>query len=118
MTRRLPRAKRARCFSIFGEIGDGDDLVAMVKKYAMSGQAYDQRMDRAVYAVAIKEVPVSDGSNSYYIHPAPVGVVRKTLFGLLNSTIKEAGLASNASSRSIIYVMSTGSPPMILAIPT
>ena len=75
---------RAMLENLFGEIGDDEDLVAMVRKYAANGQRYDQRMDRAVYALAVQEIPVSEGSNSYNIHPASVGAVRKTLFGMLD----------------------------------
>jgi hypothetical protein len=53
----------------FGEIGSDEDLIAMVKKYAASGQTYDGRMESTVRAVALREVPVSDGSNSFHIHP-------------------------------------------------
>jgi hypothetical protein len=83
---------------LFGEIGDDKDLVAMVRKYAANGQRYDQRMDRAVYAAAVQEIPVSEGSNSYNIHPASVGAVRKTLFGMLNAKTGEAPLAKRCLS--------------------
>jgi hypothetical protein len=89
---------RAMLEHLFGEIGDEEDLVAMVRKYAANGQRYDQRMDRAVYAVAVQEIPVSEGSNSYNIHPAPVGTVRKTLFGMLDAKSGEAALAKQCLS--------------------
>jgi hypothetical protein len=83
---------------LFGEIGDEDDLLAMVRKYAANGQPYDQSMDRAVYAVAVQEIPVSEGSNSYNIHPASVGAVRKTLFGIVDAKTGEAALAKQCLS--------------------
>jgi hypothetical protein len=89
---------RAMLEYLFGEIGDEHDLVAMVQKYAADGQRYDQRMDRAVYAVAVQEIPASEGSNSYNIHPASVGTVRKTLFGMLNAKTGEAPLAMQCLS--------------------
>jgi NACHT C-terminal Alpha/Beta 2 len=89
---------RAMLEHLFGEIGDDEDLVAMVRKYAANGQRYDQRMDKAVYAVAVQEIPVSDGSNSYNIHPASVGAVRKTLFGMLDEKTGEAALAKQCLS--------------------
>jgi hypothetical protein len=89
---------RAMVEHLFGEIGDDKDLVAMVRKYAANGQRYDQRMDRAVYAVAVQEIPVSEGSNSYNIHPASVGSVRKTLFGMLDANSGEAALAKRCLS--------------------
>ena len=89
---------RAMLEHLFGEIADENDLVAMVRKYAANGQPYDQRMDRAVYAVAIQQIPVSDGSNSYNIHPASVGAVRKTLFGMLDAKTGEAALAKQCLS--------------------
>lgn len=88
---------RAMLEHVFGEIGDEDDLVTMVEKYAAEGHSYDQRMDRAVYAVAVQEIPVSEGSNSYNIHPASVGAVRKTLFGM-DANIGEAVLAKRCLS--------------------
>ncbi|HZT26528.1 MAG TPA: hypothetical protein VFA57_12550 [Pseudolabrys sp.] len=89
---------RAMLEHLFGEIGDDDDLVAMVRKYAANEQPYDQRMDRAVYAVAVQEIPVSEGSNSYNIHPASVGAVRKTLFSMLDMKTGEAALARQCLS--------------------
>ena len=56
----------------FGEAGSEDDLIAMVKKYAANGQAYDGQMAQAIEAVAINKVPVAEGSNTYSIYPAPV----------------------------------------------
>jgi hypothetical protein len=89
---------RAMLEYVFGEIGDEDDLVAMIQKYAANGQRYDQRMCRAVYSVAVQEIPVSEGSNSYNIHPASVGAVRKTLFGILDAKSGEAALAKQCLS--------------------
>ncbi len=89
---------RAMLEYLFGEIGDEHDLVAMVQKYAVDRQRYDQRMDRAVYAVAVQEIPVSEGSNSYNIHPASVGPVRKMLFDMLSATNGEAALAKQCLS--------------------
>ena len=89
---------RAMLENLFGKIGDDEDLVAMVRKYAANGQRYDQRMDRAVYAVAVQQIPVSEGSNSYNIHPASVGAVRKTLFGMLDAKSGEAALAKECLS--------------------
>jgi hypothetical protein len=81
--------------SFLGEAGDDDDFIAMVKKYIASGQAYDSRMASVVRAIALRKVPVSDGSSSYYIHPASVAHIRKFLFGLLVGTPQEAALAKS-----------------------
>ncbi len=89
---------RAMLEHLFGEIGDDEDLVAMVRKYAANKQRYDQRMDRAVYAVTVEEIPVSEGSNSYNIHPASVGAARKALFGMLDAKSDEAALAKQCLS--------------------
>jgi hypothetical protein len=80
---------------LFGECGGDDDLFAMIKKYAVTGQAYDGRMDGAVRAVALRHEPVQDGSNSFYIHPASVAHIRKFLFGLLGGAPQEAALAKS-----------------------
>jgi hypothetical protein len=84
---------RAMLEHLFGEIGGDDDLIAMVKKYAASCQPYDGRMAGAVRAVALREVPAFDGSNSFYIQPASVAQVRKSLFALLGGSPQEAALA-------------------------
>lgn len=84
---------RAMLEHLFGEIGGDDDLIAMVKKYSASGQTYDGRMAGTVRAVALRQVPASDGSGFFYIHPASVAQVRKFLFGLLGSSPQEAALA-------------------------
>jgi len=77
----------------FGEAGTEDDLLAMIKKYAANGQGYDGRMDSAVRAVALLEIPVAEGSNAYNIYPAPVSSLRKVLFELLSGSAQEAALA-------------------------
>jgi hypothetical protein len=79
----------------FGEIGSDEDLITMVKKYAASGQTYDGRMESTVRAVALREVPVSDGSNSFHINPASVAHIRKILFDLLSGTSQETALATS-----------------------
>jgi hypothetical protein len=65
----------------------------MLRLAAASCQPYDGRMAGAVRAVALREAPVSDGSNSFYIQPASVAQVRKFLFGLLGGSPQEAVLA-------------------------
>jgi hypothetical protein len=84
---------RAIFEQFFTEFGDENDLIEMVKNYAVAGQTYDGRMDGAVRAVALWHQPVQDGSNSFYIYPAPVARVRKFLFGLLSGTPQEASIA-------------------------
>jgi hypothetical protein len=86
---------RAMFEYLFGEIGDGDDLMTMVKKYAARGHTYDGRVAAAVRSVALRHEPVGDGSNSFNIHPASVGPIRKNLFGLLGGTSPEAALAKS-----------------------
>ena len=77
----------------FGEAGSEDDLIAMVKKYAANGQAYDGQIAAAVEAVAVDKVPVAEGSNLYNTHPAPVQNSRRTLFDFLGGSAAEAALA-------------------------
>ncbi|NYG46514.1 DNA polymerase III delta prime subunit [Bradyrhizobium sp. IAR9] len=83
---------------LFGEIGDEADLMTMIEKYAAEGRPYDQRMGQVVYAVTVREVPVSEGSNSYNIYPASVGAVRKTLFSMLDGEASKAALAKQCLS--------------------
>jgi hypothetical protein len=47
---------RAMLEHLFGEIGDDENLISMVRKYAANEQQYDQRMERAAYAVAVQDV--------------------------------------------------------------
>jgi hypothetical protein len=89
---------RAMLEHLFGEIGDDDDLVAMIGKYAANEQRYDQRMNRAVYAVTVREIPVSEGSSGYNIHPTSVAATRKTLFEMLDAKLGEAALARRCLS--------------------
>jgi hypothetical protein len=79
---------------LFGEIGDGEDLIAMIEKFAASGEPYDGRMDAVVRVVAVRNEPVAEGSSSYYVLPVPVARLRKTLFGLRNGNANEAALAT------------------------
>ena len=86
---------RAMLEYFFGEVGEYEDLIAMVKKYVADGQTYDGRMAAAVRAVALRHEPVQEGSNSYYLYPASVAQVRKFLFELLRGTPQEAALATS-----------------------
>jgi hypothetical protein len=86
---------RAILEHFFEEFGGDDALIAMVKKYAATGQIYDNRMDGVVRATALRHEPVQEGSNSFYIHPASVAHIRKFLFGLLGGTPQEAALAKS-----------------------
>jgi hypothetical protein len=86
---------RAMLEHFFGEFGDDDDLIAMIKRYAAAGQTYDGRMADAVRAVALRHEPVQDGSSSFYIYPASVAHVRKLLFDLLGGSLLEAALAKS-----------------------
>ncbi len=77
----------------FGHFGGDHDLISMVKKYAVGGQAYDSRMDAVVESVALRHEPMHEGSSSYYVHPASISKLRKALFGLIRGTTGEATLA-------------------------
>jgi hypothetical protein len=79
----------------FGEFGDDEDLITMIKKYAAAGQIYDGRMADTVRAIALRHEPVHDGSNSFYIYPASVVHVRKLLFDLLGGGLQDAALAKS-----------------------
>jgi hypothetical protein len=86
---------RAMLEQCFGESGDEDDLMTMVRKYGATRRTYDGGMARVVRAVALRHEPVQEGSNSFYVHPASVGHIRKFLFGLLGGTPQEAALATS-----------------------
>ena len=86
---------RAMLEHLFEELGGDDTFVAMVKKYAATGQAYDVRMDGVVRAVALRHEPMREGPNSFYIIPASVAHIRRFLFGLLGCTPQEAALAKS-----------------------
>jgi NACHT C-terminal Alpha/Beta 2 len=86
---------RAMLERFFGEVGDDDDLIAMIAKYVANGQTYDDRMAGAVRAVALRHEPVEDGSAAYYVHPASVAHIRKMLFRLLDGPSPEAALAGS-----------------------
>jgi hypothetical protein len=86
---------RAMLEHLFGEVGNDDDLIAMVEKYAATGQPYDSRMAAAIRVTALRNEPVEDGSNSFYIYPEPVARIRKYLFDLLGVSPNEALIATN-----------------------
>jgi hypothetical protein len=65
----------------------------MVKKYGANREPFDGEMSRAIEAIALDRVPVSEGSNVFNIYPARVGDLRKALFGLLQGSAAEAALA-------------------------
>lgn len=80
---------------MFEECGAEDDLIAMIKKYATTGQSYDGLMDKVVRAVALRQEPVPGGSGAFYLYPASVVRARKILFGLLSGTAQEVELAKS-----------------------
>ena len=84
---------RAVLEHLFGEVGDERDLLAIIDRYAAEDQRYDSRIYQAVYSASFQEIPESEGSNSYTIHPASVGALRKRLFGMLSGNNAEAALA-------------------------
>lgn len=86
---------RAMLEHYFGEAGDDNDLMVMVRKYAATSRTYDGVMARAVRAVALRHEPVQEGSSSFYVHPASVGHIRKFLLGLVGGTRQEAALATS-----------------------
>ena len=55
-----------------GEVGDDENLIAMINKYAANEQTYDGRMAEVVRAVALSREPVKDGSNSFYRAPRKI----------------------------------------------
>jgi hypothetical protein len=80
---------------LFGVCGGEDELIAMVKKYAATGQTYDGRMASAVYSAALRQQPPQDSSNYFYIYPASAARIRRFLFDLLGGTSQEAMLAKS-----------------------
>lgn len=78
---------------LFGEIGEREDVLLMIEKYATDAQPYDGRMANAIRAAALRHEPVQDGSNAYYTYPAPVSGIRQNLFTLLRGEAQEASLA-------------------------
>lgn len=77
----------------FGEAAGENDIIAMVKKYAATKQPYDGQMHRALEAGATEKVPIGEDSNAYNVYPAPVGELRKALFGMLYGSPTEAAIA-------------------------
>jgi NACHT conflict system protein len=78
---------------LFGEIGDREDILLMVEKYAANTHPYDGRMASAIRAVALRNEPVQDGSSAYYTYPASVSGIRQSLFTLHRGKVQEASLA-------------------------
>jgi hypothetical protein len=93
-----PGNARAMLEHLLREAATEDDLIIMVKKYVAEGRAYDGGMAGAVRGAALRRVPVSEGSNSFYIQPVAIPRARKFLFGLLGGSSQEATLARNSLS--------------------
>jgi hypothetical protein len=68
--------------SLFGETGDGDDLIAMVKSYIATRQTYDGQLARALRGATLWHEPVAGSENYYNVRPASVANLRKFLFDL------------------------------------
>jgi len=79
---------------LFGEIGDGDDVIEMVKNYVATGRGYDGQLARALRVATLWHEPVPGAETSYYIRPASVAKLRKFLFGIAGGTSQEATLAA------------------------
>jgi hypothetical protein len=79
--------------NLFGEMGDGDDVIAMVKSYIATGQTYDGQLARALRSASLLHEPVAGSKNSFHVRPASVAKLRKFLFGLTSGKVNEAALA-------------------------
>jgi len=79
--------------NLFSEMGDGDDVIEMVKSYIAAGQAYNGQLARALRGASLRHEPVAGSANSYYVRPASVAKLRKFLFGLTDGKANEAALA-------------------------
>jgi hypothetical protein len=88
-------AGRALIEHLFGAIGDGDDVIEMVKKYLATRRGYDGQLARALRDATVWHEPVPGVETSYYIRPASVAKLRKLLFEMTAGTPHEAALAAS-----------------------
>jgi hypothetical protein len=79
--------------NLFGEMGDGDDVMEMVKRYIATGQTYNGQLARALRSACLWHEPVPGSENSYFVRPASVAKLRKSLFGLASEKANGAALA-------------------------
>jgi hypothetical protein len=79
--------------NLFGETGDGDDVIEMVKSYIAAGQAYNGQLDRALRGATLWHEPVAGSENSYYVRPASVANLRRFLFGFTTGESNGMALA-------------------------
>jgi NACHT C-terminal Alpha/Beta 2 len=77
---------------LFSEMGDGEDVIVMVKSYIAAGQSYDGQLARALRSASLWHEPVAGSQNSYYVRPASVANLRRFLFGLSSGKANEATL--------------------------
>jgi hypothetical protein len=78
---------------LFGETGDGDDVIEMAKNYVASGRGYDGALARALRGATLRQERVPGAETSYYIRPASVAKLRKFLFGITGGTAQDAAFA-------------------------
>jgi len=78
---------------LIGDIGDGDDVIEIVKNYLANGRRFDGQLAHALRGVTVWHEPVPGAETSYYIRPASVAKLRKFLFETVGGTPQEAALA-------------------------
>ena len=98
---------RALLERLFGEIGDGDDVIEIVKSYIATGRSYDGALAGALRSATLWNEPVPGAETSFHIRPASVAKLRKLLFEITGGTPRRLRSPCAASLTSMSYAMST-----------
>ncbi|PDT33907.1 hypothetical protein CO671_23100 [Rhizobium sp. M10] len=80
---------------IFAEIGESDDLMAMVRSYAERSKPFDDTIRRVVHSVGLRHQPIDGSSTHFEIFPISVAGVRAFLFGIATDSTESSALAKH-----------------------
>ena len=67
---------------VVAELGDADDVLAMVRAYARSARRFDGLLDKAIRDAALSQRPAIGWAGAYALHLVAVAALRKELFGM------------------------------------
>src|ERR1019366_3730532 len=79
---------------VLAKIGSAGDVLALIRSYVRSGDAFDGQLQQALHDAALDQRPSSGWVGAYDLHPVPLTALRRELFGMLEGSSRELALAA------------------------
>jgi len=99
LMRRYENAKMAPCHGLIEQAlaksPDNRSVLAMVRRYAVTGRKFDGLLLSAIKCVALEQRPVPDTQNAYELHSVDISELRKQLFAMVAAEGPEMSVAAS-----------------------